>query len=248
MAIQEVEAKNQSISALEKAVMGDLSKFTPQERLVYLNKVCESLGLNPLTKPFEYITLNGKLTLYARKDATEQLRKIHNVSFGESSEKVIEGVLIVKAIASLPDGRTDSDIGAVTISGLKGDALANAYMKAHTKAKRRVTLSICGLGMLDETELETIPAATKNITVTHTPKVISISKDKLLADYEEKISAAMDIDDLKSIWSQIVAEIREKHPSSEMEAAVHNMTNKRKTILETIDVETGEEINQDIKM
>jgi hypothetical protein len=29
-------------------------------------------------------------------------------------------------------------------------------MKAETKAKRRVTLSICGLGMLDESELETV--------------------------------------------------------------------------------------------
>ena len=28
-------------------------------------------------------------------------------------------------------------------------------MKCETKAKRRVTLSICGLGMLDETEVET---------------------------------------------------------------------------------------------
>src|SRR5690606_24912460 len=37
--------------------------------------------------------------------------------------------------------------------------LANAYMKAETKAKRRVTLSICGLGWLDETETETIPDA-----------------------------------------------------------------------------------------
>ena len=32
-------------------------------------------------------------------------------------------------------------------------------MKAETKAKRRATLSICGLGMLDETEIETIPDA-----------------------------------------------------------------------------------------
>jgi hypothetical protein len=30
-------------------------------------------------------------------------------------------------------------------------------MKAETKAKRRVTLSLAGLGWLDETELETIP-------------------------------------------------------------------------------------------
>jgi len=32
-------------------------------------------------------------------------------------------------------------------------------MKAVTKAKRRLTLSLCGLGWLDETEVETIPTA-----------------------------------------------------------------------------------------
>jgi hypothetical protein len=53
----------------------------------------------------------------------------------------------------------DSSIGAVSVDGLKGDDLANAMMKAETKSKRRVTLSICGLGMLDETEIETIKEA-----------------------------------------------------------------------------------------
>ena len=42
-------------------------------------------------------------------------------------------------------------------STLKGEAHANAVLKAVTKAKRRVTLSICGLGWLDETEVESIP-------------------------------------------------------------------------------------------
>ena len=32
-------------------------------------------------------------------------------------------------------------------------------MKAETKSKRRVTLRLCGLGMLDESEVETIPNA-----------------------------------------------------------------------------------------
>ena len=32
-------------------------------------------------------------------------------------------------------------------------------MKAETKAKRRVTLSICGLGILDESETDTMPGA-----------------------------------------------------------------------------------------
>jgi hypothetical protein len=38
---------------------------------------------------------------------------------------------------------------------------ANTILKAITKAKRRVTLSICGLGWLDETEVEDIPAEAK---------------------------------------------------------------------------------------
>lgn len=57
---------------VERVVLaGDLAKLQPQERVTYYQQTCESLGLNPLTRPFEYINLNGKLTLYARKDATE---------------------------------------------------------------------------------------------------------------------------------------------------------------------------------
>jgi hypothetical protein len=78
------------------------------------------------------------------------------VSVQITSREHINDLYIVTARASLPDGRCDEEIGAVPIKGLSGDALANALMKASTKAKRRVTLSICGLGFLDESELETI--------------------------------------------------------------------------------------------
>ena len=141
-------------------VKGDLKDLSPVDRANYYKVVCQSIGLNPLTKPFEYITLNGKLTLYARKDATDQLRSLRGVSVTIVSREQVGDVYMVIARATTPDGRTDESIGAVTVGSLKGDALANALMKAETKAKRRVTLSICGLGMLDETETETIPGAT----------------------------------------------------------------------------------------
>lgn len=140
-------------------VKGDLGKLSPVERTNYYVEVCRSVGLNPLTKPFEYIVLNGKLTLYARRDATDQLRKIHNVSVTDMTEAERDGVFVVTAKVQNADGRTDISKGAVTIKGLVGDALCNALMKAETKAKRRATLSICGLGFLDETEIETIPNA-----------------------------------------------------------------------------------------
>ncbi len=137
---------------------GDLSKLTPEERAQYYARTCDSMGLNPMTKPFEYITLNGKLTLYATRTATDQLRKINSVSLQVVSEETTsDGLRVVRVRASTPDGRTDEEIGAVNVAGLKADALANAYMKAITKAKRRATLSISGLGWIDESEIETIP-------------------------------------------------------------------------------------------
>jgi hypothetical protein len=68
-------------------------------------------------------------------------------------------VLSVTVYATDATGRTDMEIGAVMIGGLKGEALANAHMKALTKAKRRVTLSISGLGWMDETEISSVPSA-----------------------------------------------------------------------------------------
>jgi hypothetical protein len=144
---------------------GDLSKLTPPQRVNYLNAVCRSLGLNPLTRPFEYIVLNGKLTLYARKDAADQLRKLHKISIEKPDITFQEDWIIVSVLARDADGRTDADTGVVSRKDMRGD-FGNAVMKAITKAKRRVTLSICGLGMADETEVETIPNA-RPVAINH---------------------------------------------------------------------------------
>lgn len=159
--------ENTDLSIMEQVIIkGDLAQLQPQERVQYYNAVCQSIGLSPLSRPFDYINLNGKLTLYAKKDATDQLRKINHVSIDEPRREVVEGVYVVTTTARTPDGRTDTSIGAVNIEGLKGEAKANAMMKAETKSKRRVTLSICGLGWLDETEVESVPQA--QITVVDT--------------------------------------------------------------------------------
>jgi len=101
-------------------VRGDLAKLQPEERAKYYSTVCQSIGLNPLTKPFEYITLNGKLTLYARKDATDQLRSLRGVSVVIVSRERVEDVYVVTARATTSDGRSDESIGAVAIGNAKG--------------------------------------------------------------------------------------------------------------------------------
>lgn len=140
---------------------GDISRLSPEERVQYYKRLCDMMGLNPLTKPFEYITLQGKLVLYATKGCAEQLRKIHKISVRITDRQTINDVYVVTVEASGPDGRVDGATGAVPIQGLKGLDLANAFLKCETKAKRRVTLSICGLNMLDETEVDDIPARQK---------------------------------------------------------------------------------------
>lgn len=143
--------------AIESALMmNDLSKLSTDDRLKYYNSVCDSVGLNPLTQPFAYINLNGKLTLYAKRDAADQLRKIHGVSISIKSKEMISDLFIVHVEAKDKTGKYDEATGIVPVAGLKGADLANAMLKAETKAKRRVTLSICGLGLTDESELETI--------------------------------------------------------------------------------------------
>lgn len=153
-------APAQSAPAIEKVLIeGDLSRLSADQKVAYYMKVCESLGLNPYTKPFDYLKLNGREILYARKDATDQLRKAQHVSIVGLQRERLDDLYVVTATARTPDGRSDSSIGAVMVKGLMGEGLANALMKAETKAKRRVTLSICGLGMTDDTEVDSIPGA-----------------------------------------------------------------------------------------
>lgn len=152
--------KTESAEVISKLVLsGDLSKMTDSQKVSYYRQFCESLGLNPLTEPFAILKLNGKEKLYAKKDATEQLRKVHGVSITSLITDIVAGCYKVTAEAKDASGKTDIATGVVPIDGLKGENLANAMMKAETKAKRRVTLSICGLGMLDESEIESIPNA-----------------------------------------------------------------------------------------
>lgn len=149
-----------TMEGLEDVLLrGNLRGLSEPQRLEYYKRVCASTGLNPLTQPFEYLDLQGRTVLYARRAATEQLRQMHKVSVTIVSRETVAGIYVVTAQARTPDGRVDESIGAVPIENLRGEVLANAFMKGETKAKRRVTLAICGLSFLDESELDTLPQA-----------------------------------------------------------------------------------------
>lgn len=137
---------------------GDISKLSDEQKVEYYHAICNRLGVDPMTKPFDYLVLQGKQTLYLNKGGAEQLNKVHKVSMSITNAVKFDDIYVVTSRASVGDRHTDST-GAVNIKGLYGDALCNAMMKAETKAKRRATISLLGLAMLDETEVETIPNA-----------------------------------------------------------------------------------------
>jgi hypothetical protein len=145
---------------------GDCGKLTEAQKLSYYRARCDAAGLDYRAQPFQFVKLNNKLVLYALKACSEQLAAKHGLSVRlvETPADVQElaasgGCRAFTARVTGKDGRETDDVGVVTIKSASGDALANAMMKGATKAKRRAVLAHCGLGMLDETEIETIPRA-----------------------------------------------------------------------------------------
>jgi hypothetical protein len=173
-----VKAGQAAQDAIDKLIQqGDLKGLTPAQRSAYYRAFCASHGLDPATQPFQFLTLNGKLVLYATRVAAEQLRLNHGISLRITKREAITRKQLIdpdepeKGERDVPDsyrvtvkaknrvGRVDEEDGAVDITGLRGEALCNAMMRAITKAKRRVTFSMCGIGLPDETEVETIRGA-----------------------------------------------------------------------------------------
>lgn len=183
-----------------------LDALKPADRVIYHDFVCRQKGLDPSSRPFEFIKLNGKLAMYARKECADQLRAIHGISCEIVSQTIQGGAYFVHVRATTKDGRTEDDIGATSImepefiekydngekrrvknprhgSQIEAMDFANAMMKACTKGKRRVTLSISGLGMFDSTEVEDIRESDKGRAPTL--QEIKDTCDRILALKEE---------------------------------------------------------------
>ena len=87
---------NELANQLQQVILkADLRTLSDEDKLIYYKKVCDSLGVNPLTKPFDYFILNNKETLYATKNCTDQLRSLHKISIAVKDRKIDNGLLTV---------------------------------------------------------------------------------------------------------------------------------------------------------
>lgn len=137
---------------------GDLSKLTNEQRVATYLQQCSTLGLNPISRPFDWLILDNKLVLYPNKSCAEQLRRIHQISVKVTRFEVVgsdgnDPMVVCTVEGRRPNGQTDEATKYVSLMGsrqgqtyrLKGKDLANAYAKVETAAKRRLALSMIGL-------------------------------------------------------------------------------------------------------
>lgn len=167
--------------AIQESIVlrGDLSGLNEQQKKNYYLFRCRQVGLDPAAKPFDLLKLNGKEILYANAGATQQLCSIHKLSTQITHRERIDDIYVVSVRVTGADGRVSENQGAVSVGNARGDALANAILKATTKAIRRAVLAHCGLGMLDETEVETIPGAVRAAPAVETQEVQAIEQPEV---------------------------------------------------------------------
>lgn len=195
------------VAALQSALAGDLKQLPVSERLKFYGIVCKSTGLNPVTKPFDWIEFKGKLTLYANKGCAEQLRAIHRISLEIVERRHVGLVFVVTVKATNSQGRCDEAIGVEPLgTNPNGEAMAFAMMKAETKAKRRATLSICGLGLLDLSDTEGVTATVEQESPAQALNAEIVNESPETSPEERRAT----LDEIKSILQRLV-------PGSEVE-------------------------------
>lgn len=232
--------------AIDNAIVtGDYSKLTPRLLAHDYKATCSSLKLNMLSRPIDYIVMKGRLVKYYNKNCSDQLRCLYEISIKVTSCEVQNDIYIVTVVAQDKSGRVDSSTGAVPIGKLTGDALANAFMKAETKAKRRVTLSIAGVSGIDETEIDSIQGATRVNVDIETGEIIGAPKNLAVA-------ACADIDLLHLIQDCCHANdsgegVRAKNILSEMKKTSAEKANHTWNLLKKEEKEWIKSLDRDKK-
>jgi len=148
-------------AVIEQLIRGDVSSVPREALLRYIFTFCERVGISPLAVPFSLMKTQRGMQLVANRNFYDAVASKYSVSRECVNEGFFEGTKLyfTRYRATTPDGRVTEDMALVDTSGLNGNDLANAIMKAHTKGRNRVTRAHLGFPFPDETEAETVPGA-----------------------------------------------------------------------------------------
>jgi hypothetical protein len=231
---------------------GDLKGLTPKQKSDYYLHKCRSLGVNPAQQPFGYLTFQGREQLYGTKNLADQLRGLHGISFHDISFAHDGDYMTYEGHVRARDGREDYEVATLFVGGLKGQDLANARMKCLTKFKRRATLSICGAGVLDETEVETMAGA-RAVVVDDVPErqLEHVTAEVVDTDTGEITAQPLNInDDIKRLreylgWSaqDVIADARRERINLKTEAGLRVMHDRLQMMVDGVEAEGANAID-----
>ena len=125
---------------------GKCDNLTKDQQAEYKKFLCAKIGVSPTLQPVDLIPTKNGLRPYLNKGASELIRDTRKISITGLEVAEQNGMFVVTCKVRGANGRIDCDMGACP----KGTEPHNALMKAVTKAKRRATLSMCGLGAIIE--------------------------------------------------------------------------------------------------
>ena len=139
---------------------GNISSLSEEEKTQYYLELCYALKLDPRFRPVDFIEGKGNsLTPYLNKGATDALARagsIQRITVVQPKVIELDSVKCVMCVARAtdPSGRYEERIATALLRNHE-----NILMRVETKAYRRATLAVLGIGMLDESELDGIRGA-----------------------------------------------------------------------------------------
>ena len=131
---------------------GDLYALSNAQRVAHYINLCRSLGLNPLSRPYQWIGFKESenspavLTLYFKPQAAAEVLRNNRVSVHFPRKEIVGELFVCEAHGTAPDGRLGVGTKYVPLTGkfgkLTGRYLANAFMAAESGALRRLAINM----------------------------------------------------------------------------------------------------------
>ena len=192
---------------------GDVSGYSEAEKVGVLLTLCDKYDFDPIQRPFDVIRLpDGRAIIYANKTAAAIVSVRECVSLKIVDRTFVGDSYVVTVTATNNKGRSVDDDGVVALAGtrkdgtsyrLTGDMLTNKMMHATTKAKRRATLSIGGLGFLSDAEAESMVEAGEAV-VEEVNYAIVDPHAEAVAMWQAKLDECSNVDELTATHNLIM--------------------------------------------
>jgi len=189
---------------------GRCDQLNIDQQAEYKIYLCAKIGVSPTLQPIDLIPTKNGLRPYLNKGAAELIRDTRKISIADIEVSEKNGMFVAVCKVRGLNGRIDCDMGACPLNGTEKSPMApyNSLMKAVTKAKRRATLSMCGLGAIIE---EAHPTEYNGNEVEQQVPQSSILLEEKEDEPESKrvfrdvVLSKIDVDELpESVWKYLI--------------------------------------------